>query len=581
MLCFEQSLIVKVLSGAFQVLALRLQEAVDAALGSNDVRNRLGDCIRDHYRGSGTWGYYLDHFGDDESGDVIFSADGDVRRSSYTVEPPVGGTAAKCSVDFDGAVCVVPRTVYELEADEADHYARMEESLKTEGLYTELPVYERYISKSERDDADAGDFAGKGRSFPILKPGDVMAAVHAMGRAGASNHNEKALKARIVSIAKRKGFEKQLPKSWRADKTTEAAPKPTAAGGIELRESCSFAADLVIAEAFKPSKKIKLISPGKGSTAWYTEAALRKAAIDKIFRAGTPMRIDHPTPHQEAERPEGSVRDWGAVLARDAEWLDTHAEGPGLYSEVKPFSDAAEFIEERSAYAGVSIRANGIAVTENGKTVLRDGVPVLKEFTSAEGVDMVTRAGAGGMFLSEAARPAAIPPKQGAADDMDQAQFTKLQETVTNQAATIASQTAVNTRLLERAIRGDARELAQTVLKPLTLHEAAKAEVVSNVLKGSLPMTEAGDLDSAKFTDLVNAEAKRLGDLAATLIGSGRPVGLGSPAPAATDPAVAAREAEAATKAKEFRIAEATRSYMNLGMDENAAKRAALRGEAA
>lgn len=559
-----------ILRGGYQAVALKIQEAADA-LGANDVRSRLSDCIRANFRGSGSWGYYVDHFGDEASGDVIFSCDSDCRRAPYTIEGATGGSAAKCSIDFEGAVCVVPRTVYELEAGEADHYAKMEESLKAEKLYTALPLYERYISKAERDSADAGDFAGKGRSFPILKRGDVMAAVHAMGRAGEGNATPKALKAKIISIAKRKGWTDALPKSWRTEQTTESAPPTPAPGSIELRESCSFPADLVIAEALTPSRKIKLIAPGKGSTAYYTAEALKKAATDKIFKAGTPMRIDHPTASQEADRPEGSVRDWGAVLARDAEWIETHAEGPGLYSEVKPFSDAATFLEERAPYAGVSISANGIAVMEGGKPVLREGVPVLKEFTSAVGVDMVTRAGAGGMFLSEAARPAAIPTNEGGA--MDAAELKKLQESHDQQKA-------INARLLERALRGDARELAQTILKPLTLHEAAKVEVVTNVTKGTIPTNEAGELDAVKFTELVNAEAKRIGALASALTGGGAVNGLGSaPAPTPVDPAVQAKEAETRKAARTLRIAEATRNFEALGMPPEAAKRAALRGE--
>jgi hypothetical protein len=562
-----------ILRGGYQAIALKIQEAADS-LGAGDVRTRLSDCIRDCFRGSSKWGYYIDHFGDADSGDVIYSCDGDVMRAAYTITGGSDGAAAKCTIDTEGAVGVVPRTVYELDADEADHYAAMEESLKTQKLYSSLPVYERYISKAERDAADSGDFAGKGRSYPILKRGDVMAAVHAMGRAGEGNSSAKQLKARIIAIAKKKGFESSLPKSWRTEKAaSESAPPTPAEGTLAIRESCAFSADLEIREAFKPSKKIKLIGPGKGSTAYYTEAALRKAAVDKVFRAGTPMRIDHPTAQQEAERPEGSVRDWGAVLARDAEWIDDHAEGPGLYSEVKPFSDHAVFFEEKAPYAGVSIRANGFAVMEGGKALMREGVPVLKEFTSAEGVDMVTRAGAGGMFLSEAARPAAIPNDEGGA--MDAAQLQKLQETV-------AAQATLNARLLERALRGDARELATTILKPLTLHDAVKVEVTENVLKGTIPATD-GVLDSAKFTEIVNAEAKRLGALAATLSASGAVAGLGTTTPAAppADPTVAAREAETRKQARELRIAESTRSFVALGMPEDAAKRAAMRDEEA
>lgn len=556
-----------ILRGGYQAVAFKLQEAADAgdSLGANDIRTRLSDCIRDNFRGSGTWAYYVDHFGDGESGDVIYSANSDMLRAPYSITSG-DGSSAKCAIEFDSAMSVVPRTVYEIEADEADHYAAMEESLKTAKLYTALPLYERFISKDERSKASADDFAGKGKSFPILKPGDVMAAVHAMGRAGSDNSSAAILKRRIIAIAKRKGWEKYLPKSWRSESSTsEADPTlPVAPGTLALRESCAFAADLRIAEAFSPSKKIKLIAPGKGSTAYYTAEALQKAAVDRVFKAGTPMRIDHPTMAEESARPEGSVRDWGAVLARDAEWIPDHPEGPGLYSEVKPFSDHAVYFEEKAPYAGVSIRANGFALTENGKTVLREGVPVLKEFTSAEGVDMVTRAGAGGMFLSEAAIPAAIPNQEGGA--MDAAELQKLQES-------LATQTAVNARLLERAIRGDAEKLANATLKPLTLHEAVKGEVVSNVLKGALPMKD-GELDSATFVGLVNAEAKRLGELASALTGSGRVSGMGTSAPVQIDAKEAERVLAEAKKVRESAVRNFREAF---GMPKEAAEAAADR----
>jgi hypothetical protein len=311
-----------------------------------------------------------------------------------------------------------------------------------------------------------------------------------------------------------------------------------------------------------PGKKIKLIAPGKGSTAYYTEAALKQAVADNIFKAGTPMRIDHPTEAEEAARPEGSVKDWGAVLSQNAVWLDDYAgAGPGLYSEVKPFTDHAQTIEEKGPYAGVSIQANGIALTENGKTVMREGVPVLAKFTSAEGVDMVTRAGAGGMFLSEAARTANSQEEEAVNAD----ELKRLQESHN-------AQVAINKRLLERAIRGDAREAAETILKPLSLHEAVKAEVITNVLR-DVPMKD-GDLDREKFAEAVNAEAKRLGALAAALSGSGRVQGMGATVPTPID----AKEVERqATEKKALREA-AVKAYMDIGMPKDAAERAADRG---
>lgn len=68
----------------------------------------------------------------------------------------------------------------------------------------------------DRDKIPAEDFAGRDRSFPIVKPGDVQDAAASIGRAGPDNYTSDELRQRITSIAERKGpqFVAQLPESW-------------------------------------------------------------------------------------------------------------------------------------------------------------------------------------------------------------------------------------------------------------------------------------------------------------------------------------------------------------------------------
>ena len=481
-------------------LLFALREAGE--LSSNDVAARLRDTIADHFRGGTTWGQYITYFGDSESGDVIFMADGDTRKASYEMSD-AGDKSATCSIDFEHTLNVVPRTVYEEEADEADTYAAMHEAYRKKKLYTDLPVYERFISKKERDSMDSGDFAGKGRSFPIKTQADVSAAFHSLGRAGADNYSVSTIRANIIRIAKRKGF--SLPKS--AEKSTKESAAPVT-GTLKLSESVAFESDIQLQEAFAPTKEIKLIAPGKGSSAFYPAEVLKRDG-PKVFKAGTPMRIDHPTRAEEASRPEGSVKDWGAVLESDAVWRDDHKQGPGLYGRIKPFSDYAQMIEEKGPYAGVSIRANGNAVMEAGKPKMREGVPVLAELTSAEGVDMVTRAGAGGMFLQESAR---------AAEEVQDVTAEEIQKLVES-----AVSNAVNP-YRERALRGDATVLANRILSGVSFTESQKQFVIEESLRNALPI-DGDKLDEKKFSDLVVAEAKRFG----AAIGTGGKVrGLGA-----------------------------------------------------
>jgi hypothetical protein len=340
-----------VLRSGFLTLALKLQEASD--LGASDVRIRLSDAISDAHRGTGNWAYYIDHFGDGDSGDVIYSCNGDMKRAPYEITSGTG--AAKCVIDMDNASTSCRARSTRSSRTRPTTTQRWRSRSRARSSTKTLPLYERFIGKSERAKATTSDFAGKGRSFPILKADDVMAAVHSMERAGSANHDPTTLKSRIISIAKKKGFESNLPKSWRTAPAKEASPVPIAGEAtLKLVESTAFPIDLELRETFGGGRKIKLIAPGKGSTAFYTAEVLKRDG-PLVFTAGTPMRIDHPTQQEAAARPEGSVKDWGAVLEKNAYWLDeaeAGAAGAGLFSEIKAFSDHAQTIEEKGPVCG-------------------------------------------------------------------------------------------------------------------------------------------------------------------------------------------------------------------------------------
>jgi hypothetical protein len=546
------------ITAAYLSVALRLQEAAGAdTLSSNDIRARLADAIQDAHRGTGKWGYYVDHFGDAESGDVIYSCDGDTMSAPYSITS--AGGASKCIIDMESATDVVPRTIYEPEADEDEHYAAMEESFQRNGLYTGLPLYERFISKSEREKADASDFAGKGKSFPILKPEDVQAAAHALGRAGDKNMGPSGIKARIIGIAKRKGWEKYLPKAWQGSGTdTSEAASGAASGELSLTESAATV-DIIRLQEARSDYEIKLIAPGKGSSAYYTPEVLRRDG-PSVFAAGTHVYLNHPTAAEESARPEGDIRNLAGVLTTAAEYRESHPKGEGLYARMKVFADHAQTVEEKAPHVGMSIRASGIA--ESGK--MRDGVPVLKALTHAESVDVVTRAGAGGMILTESARAGSASLKE--ADEMTAEEAKKLIDTAVAEA----------TRpLRERAIQGDARAEAARLLESATLPHVAKQRIIERAVV-TLPRDAAGELDTAKFREAVVAEAKAEGEYLAQVTGSGRVFGMGAGAPIAID----AKEAERQAAADRASEADAVSIFESLGMPKDAAQLAA-KGRAA
>lgn len=494
----------------FALIAQKLQEAADTELTASDLCRWLSDACRE------IEGYacYIDHIGDSESGDVIYSCQGDIQRAPYEIRQVNGKWTA--TIDTDNAIDVLPRTTYEPEADDVDHYASMESA----GFYQPgaAQIIERFISKDERNAADAGSFAGKGKSFPILKPGDVQAAVSSMGRAGPGNHSTATLKKNIIAIAKKKGWTKYLPKAWQdgEDDSKEAADLEITGDVIPLREG---------AVGQDGTAYLKLIAPGWGSSGYYSADVLKRDG-PKVFGEGTKNFWDHQTESQEAERPEGSLRDLASVLTEDAHYDEKGPAGPGLYAKAKVFEQFRQPVDDLAKHIGMSIRALGKA--KEGKAEGRTGA-IIEGLTKGLSVDYVTTPGAGGKVLQlfEAARGAASITDVKEGDRMD-AESKKLLEGMSRRLAIAEAREAVD------------RKLATIALPP-----EWKAQ-----LRESLPklasINEAGDFDSKAFDTLMEAKLHEEGDRLKAITGS--PVhGLG-PAP---DPKVT--EAERKTAAKEHK----------------------------
>ncbi len=421
-------------------------------------------------------------------------------------------------------------------------------------------MMERYISDKAREDMSDSDFAGKDKSFPIKSQEDVDAAFHSIGRAGADNYSSDKIRENIIRIAKRKGF--TLPKS---------AQESVAVGGegMKLTESASTIEPIVLKES-RSDYEIKLISPGKGSSAFYPAEVLRRDGPE-VFTAGTHVYLNHPTAAEEAQRPEGDVANLAGVLTTGAVYHESHPKGEGLYARMKVFADHGALVEEKAAHVGMSIRASGIAEA-GGK--MRDGVPVLKKLTAATSVDVVTRAGAGGMILTEAAKP-----QNSQEVSMTEAEVTKLVEAAVLKAVeTTVEKTAGTVRsLTERAIRGDAREEGARLLESVSLPPISKARVIEAVLR-DLPIKD-GALDTVRFGEIVTAESKREGAYVGSLTGGNRVTGLGASSANIVDPKEAEASRQAQEQAAERSLKESAATFMRLGMTPQAALLAA-RGRA-
>lgn len=257
--------------------------------------------------------------------------------------------------------------------------------------------------------------------------------------------------------------------------------------------------------------RARLISPGQGSSGYYSPALLEKS-VSKFTDAQ--VYWDHPTSTEEATRPERSLRDLAGKIVGTPTWESAGKEGPGIYADVQVFKPYQEAVNELGPHIGMSIRASGTGAQGNvgGKKTV-----VVESLDEVHSVDFVTLAGRGGKPLQmfEAARIAARAAKDG--------EMT-LEET---QKAIKDGIEAATAPLRERALKGDAATETTRILEGLSLHADTKARIMERVLESALPLKE-GALDLEKLRESVAAIAKKEGEYASKLSGAGRVFGMGA-----------------------------------------------------
>ncbi len=144
---------------------------------------------------------------------------------------------------------------------------------------------------------------------------------------------------------------------------------------------------------------VTLITPGHGSSGYYSTECLEQAAADRVFPAGLHMYLDHPTEAEEEARPVRSVKDLGAALVEDARW---DAAAQALVAEAEVFSQHRLMITEMQAHIGTSIRASAEVSESNGQRNI-------DRIVASKSVDFVTHAGRGGSFdVLESAVPSQV-----------------------------------------------------------------------------------------------------------------------------------------------------------------------------
>lgn len=144
-------------------------------------------------------------------------------------------------------------------------------------------------------------------------------------------------------------------------------------------------------------REIVIIEAGWGSSGYYSEDVLKRDG-PRVFPAGTHMYLNHPTPREEAERPERSVDELVGKTVEDARMV-----GNQLVSVAEIYEHWVPVIDAMADDIGLSIR--GYGTEEFGEKEGKSG-PLITALLEAESIDYVTRAGAGGAIgrLIESAR---------------------------------------------------------------------------------------------------------------------------------------------------------------------------------
>lgn len=158
--------------------------------------------------------------------------------------------------------------------------------------------------------------------------------------------------------------------------------------------------------ATKGAIPIVLISPGWGSSGYYSADVLKNAAEAGVFGKGLQLFLDHPGEAETYDRPERSVRDLAATLAEDATW-DPNL---GIVGEAVPFGAAADMLADKDFAEAIGVSIRAYADSTIGEAEGRKG-QIITDIVEAISADFVTRAGRGGRVLvelMESARPGQV-----------------------------------------------------------------------------------------------------------------------------------------------------------------------------
>ncbi len=148
---------------------------------------------------------------------------------------------------------------------------------------------------------------------------------------------------------------------------------------------------------------------------------------------------------------------------------------------------------------------------------------------------------------------------------MDAAELDKkIKEAVTPLTEQLATVQTENRKLRERAAASEAVTEGNRILNGLNLAEGVRERVLARCV-ANVPLTKDGDLDSPKFKERLEAEAKDEAAYISKITGGARVAGMGAPA-ATTEPLTEAQQLKESSELM-------AKNLGRLGMSNEAVKR--------
>lgn len=324
---------------------------------------------------------------------------------------------------------------------------------------------------------------------------------------------------------------------YRADYSIDANGALTVGNSVEVRMEVKYVAlNATITEARRPVREVftgkiqekairddgtalvKIISPGVGSSGYYSPEVLKAACEAGVFDAGIQMFANHMTAEERNKRPEGDVTNIYAVTRESGQWLEAGPDGPAVYANSEILAHQRAFVESVHRDIGVSI--DGEAEFSWGVV---DGyeMPIVERLLAVDSIDLVTKAGRGGKFMSlqEAARhpewmkvQEAESDTQGKPSDTPKPLLEAGAEQPKEQQMTEAEKARLTESAANTAVTNfrTAQKAAREAVSTLALPDAIKNRIVESTTT-IIPLLESGAVDVATITqkakDVAEAEA--------------------------------------------------------------------------